>query len=58
MIKNVFFVVILNILIQQKIHSERITKKDEELVNTLDYNGIELPVSKKNNEIETINVFY
>ena len=58
MIKNVFFVVILDILIQQKIHSERITKKDEELVNTLDYNGIELPVSKKNNEIETINVFY
>ena len=57
MIKNVFFVVILDILIQQKIHSERITKKDEELVNTLDYNGIELPVSKKNNEIETINVF-
>ena len=58
MIKNVFFVVMLDILIQQKIHSERITKKDEELVNTLDYNGIELPVSKKNNEIETINVFY
>ena len=58
MIKNVFFVVILDILIQQKIHSERITKKDEELVNTLDYNGIELTVSKKNNEIKTINVFY
>ena len=30
-----------------KIHPERITKQDKELINTLDYERIELPVSKK-----------
>ena len=30
-----------------KIHSERITKVDKKMVNNLDYEGIELPVSKK-----------
>ena len=29
-----------------KIHPERITEKDKELVNTLDYIGIDFPVSK------------
>ena len=29
-----------------KIHSERITKKDKELANDLDYDGIQFPVSE------------
>ena len=29
-----------------KIHPERIAEKDKELVNTLDYIGIDFPVSK------------
>ena len=46
-----------------KIHPERITKVDKNMVNDLDYKGIEFPVSKKDcNEIEKknnicINVF-
>ena len=36
-----------------KIHPERITKVDKNMVNDLDYKGIEFPVSKKDcNEIE------
>ena len=31
-----------------KIHSERITQKDKELVNDLNYEGIEFPVSEEN----------
>ena len=31
-----------------KIHPERITQKDKELVNDLDYDGTEFPVSKGN----------
>ena len=30
-----------------KIHPERITKADKSVVNDLDYEGIEFPVSKK-----------
>ena len=46
-----------------KIHPERITKVDKNMVNDLDYKGIEFPVSKKDcSEIEKknnicINVF-
>ena len=32
----------------QKIHLERITKADKNLVNDLDYEGIKFPVSRKN----------
>ena len=30
-------------------HSERLAKADKNIVNDLDYKGIEFPVSKKNN---------
>ena len=47
-----------------KIYPERITKANKNMVNSLDYNGIEFPVSKKyfkkiekKNDI-CINVFY
>ena len=31
-----------------KIHPERITKVDKNMINDLDYEGIKFPVSKKN----------
>ena len=54
---------ILGILIWKKIHPERITPEDRQLVNNLNYDGIEFPVQemdfskieKKNNFC--INVF-
>ena len=30
-----------------KIHPERITQKDKQMINDLDYEGIDFPVSKK-----------
>ena len=53
----------LGIVTQWKIHPERITQKDKELVNDLNYNEIKFPVNKedfsktemKNNSC--INVF-
>ena len=47
-----------------KINPERITKKDKELVNMLNYEGIEFPVSKNGfskiemKKINCINVFF
>ena len=44
-----------------KIHPERITKKDTELLSNLDYEGIDIPMSKRNfNKTEiaiSVNVF-
>ena len=41
-----------------KVHPERITKEDKELVNDLDYDGIEFPVRQKDfSEIETKTTF-
>ena len=40
-----------------KIHPERITKADENMVNDLDYEGIEFPVSKRDfGKIEKKNI--
>ena len=44
---NAFFGVIIRHLNPLKIHPERITKADKNMVNDLDYKGIEFPVSKK-----------
>ena len=45
-----------------KIHPEIITKKDTELLSNLDYEGIDIPMSKRNsNKIEiaiSVNAFY
>ena len=42
-----------------KTHPERITKSDKNIVNDLDYEGIEFPVSKKDNRwIEQKNNIY
>ena len=39
-----------------KIHPERIRQKDKEIINDLDYGGIEFPVSKKDfSKIEVEN---
>ena len=44
---------------QLKIHPERITQNDKKLIDTLDYEEIEYPVSKKDfNKIEVKNNIY
>ena len=41
-----------------KVHPERITMQDEELIDTLDYEQIEFPVSKKDfNKIDVKRKF-
>ena len=44
---NAFFGVIIRHLNPLKIHPERITKADKNMVNDLDYKDIEFPVLKK-----------
>ena len=54
MIERIFFGVMLGILIRVRIHPQKITQKDKELGNDLNYDGIYFPILGKDfNKIET-----